>query len=207
MPGWKERATTRYTGERVAIEAMDGDYWIVPQKLGMEDMERIYSLQEKVDGEKRLRYQAAGITSIAAERVLKRFRDELPENSSREQRERILREEVITEGQCEVILDAAQLFTPEVVEMMRIGILGGVYDHNFDDEDGKRLAWDRELVDQLLAYPEVAGEVFGAVMEYNRPLASGKSRKSGTRRSGSTAGSSSEKSAKTTRTEATPPKS
>lgn len=207
MPGWKERATTKYTGERVQIASMDGDYWIVPQKLGMEAMERIYALQEKVDAVRRARYKEAGVSGVTAERVLKRFKDELPEDSTREQRERILREEGITELQCDVVLAAAQLFTVEAVDMMRIGLAGGVHDHNFDDEAGKPLAWGKELVEELLAYPEVAGEIFGAVMEYNRPLASGKSRKSGTRRSGSTAGSASERSARTTRTAATPPKS
>jgi hypothetical protein len=88
-------------------------------------------------------------------------------------------------------------------ELIKVVILHGIHDHNFDDEDGKKIVFNDENVSELLEHFTVASEMFQIVMGFNAPLPQGSGEKSETAQSGPSEGLNSEKE-KSSLTEQTP---
>jgi len=76
--------------------------------------------------------------------------------------------------------DPENALSDQTIRMIRLGLLRGIHEHNFDDEDGNPLEWDESLVTEIMKYMETALEVFRLVMEFNAPLAKKNSSKSRT---------------------------
>jgi len=190
MPGWRERALTRYTGEKVGIQSLDGDYWIKPCKLGIEEYEAIAAFQ--ATAERNMASDKDLLEEIrrqgpADEKDLEEFEKKIP---------KILKE---TKNQ----LRAVMMFEPAGIHLLKTAILKGIREHNLDDADGKIVEWNKELVDQIVNFDKLALEIFTAVMTYhnNSPLPRGKSGKSKTRQNGSSKAKTSPE-VKNTQTEA-----
>lgn len=149
--GWRKRAITRNMGEKVVVETMkkegETDYWIIPKKLSVDAMQRIT--------------QSLDIDVQLDEKEV--------EGKTVDQIEALMKERIKS------IRNKKSLFSEETINMMKTVILGGVEDHNFDDENGEKMKWDEGVFNELMNYPDTLMEIFRIIMRYNYPLAQKKS--------------------------------
>lgn len=177
---WSAAARNTRLGPKTELKTLDG-YWVRPQKLS-------------VDARNELRRLSAGMAAKMPPSERKELND--IQAKLRAERERIdeLRENgegADTEFDLHTFLSDEEWHTLigsfETIEsqlpMMRLYLLKGIGDHNFDDEDGEQVPWGLDLVEQLLEYEDVAEEIFNIVRAWDHPLAQGSEGSSSTQSS------------------------
>jgi hypothetical protein len=144
MSGWKKAAMIGVIGEKEYLKSFGDGKYFVIPKKIS-----ILSAQKM-----RKLFEAL---SIAEEKQIAEDETTSPENAQ---------QLVVTK----MMEDSPEFFN----EFMRQMLLGGVYDHNLDDENGNVLEWNDDLVGQICNMAEdnysVPLEIFGVVSRYNAPL-------------------------------------
>jgi len=168
--GWKAAARKTKYGDWTKLETLPG-YSVRPQKMAVEQGAEM----------RRMTMEAGRFASPDTQRIMKQKTAEWkaanPEEKDAETGE--VREPSITEIQ-ELMSDAEWEKITNVlgvatmdIEMVRHLMLYGIFETDLDDDAGKKLKWNEELVDQLMEYEEQAREIAGIARRWNTPLPHG----------------------------------
>lgn len=170
MSNWKDKASKLAVGESKELKTFPG-YWIRPRKYTVAGQDAINEIQRKLQ---------KGINKKALMSFVRKLEIEDVDKKD----EQALTAEVLehlTEEEIDTMMESSQLPT---ADLMKAKLKAGIHSHNFSDK-GESTETD-VFVQDILDYPTIAEEILKIVEEFNRPLAGKKSKKSRTRRSGST---------------------
>ncbi len=167
--GWKEEARRTVVGEEVELKTFPG-YWIQPKKYSVSGKDAINEEQRKLQ---------QGIDKRALASVIKK----LGIDSSGKEEEQVMTEvmDKLTDDELAAMMDSQ--YVPSA-NYIKVRLREGINAHNFCD--AARSNDVKALTEDILDYPEIAGECLKIVETFNRPLAKRSPRKLGTQQSGST---------------------
>jgi hypothetical protein len=169
--GWKDATRRNLVGGKVELVATGKECWIRPKKLSTAAADRINELQRGVfaDAENRAK--------------IRKFRE--------------IEERLKAEGKSIEDADSMELMecAPQMEagyrnEIFQIALEHGIGEHNFVDDTGNLVGqgkiFDESTIVGILDWEPLAAEIFQAIQEYNRPLASRSGGSSMTSSDGST---------------------
>jgi len=150
-------------GDKVYLKSVEGE-WIQPKMLTVEKQDELKTLQQRV-------LKSAGVSVSKLKEIEKIRTGEISE-------------EDIPDSAYETLLD---LNVAPSADTVRFYLLHGLGRHSFvnDDEAGSAEVTP-QLVEELMAYSDIAIEISSIIQEFNSPLAKTTSGTSETSPSGST---------------------
>ncbi len=155
--GWKTDARKTRLGPEVKLQTLGGKRRFRPCKWSVEATDQIRELQNSVYFAPEHREKLKALSEL---------RDKLKAEGKG-----------IEEASYEQLRD----LTPEIplpikLQIYRLALLHGVGDHDFRDETGALIGGgdrlDAETVEEILAWADLAKEMYAPVEAWNRPLAS-----------------------------------
>jgi hypothetical protein len=199
--GWKAEARRTLVGPKEYLttlpdaETEELHYWIKPRKWSIDATDQIRAKEHEV----RSALGTEGLALLAKKQgVMEKLREAYASGES------VNDEEVMKLLTAEELATLISGTAPQnQAELITLQILHGVAEWNLEDEDGKVVEITEEEVRDFLDFPDVAGEIVDIVRRWNRPLASGRSQKSGMSQSGSSTDQSSSPTAPTSQTDQT----
>ena len=179
----RRMVVARTTGERVPLKCFEGNYWIIPRKLGIEAFQLILETSGlRVDQSK------------IQEKVKEKAGDKkLTKQQAEDQRKEAIRALVVEEVE-KASRAGEKVLRNNLTEAMKVAFLHGVYDHNMyehvllknpdgsfkmegdeylceEDINGepkmRKIPWDEKLCDDFKGDTDIAMEVFRIVMDFN----------------------------------------
>jgi hypothetical protein len=185
MAGWEAQARNKRMGPKtdlVTFEKDDGGkYFIRPQKLSIEAQSEL----------KALRSEAAAKISPSAQRALREAQEQWRESGGGEDDPSFAEiQALLTDEQWGLITSTLDVMNNQA-PIIKLYLLHGIGEHNFDGPDGKIMTLDEALVDAWMEHEALAQEMVGIIEAWNRPLAGGSAETLPTVASGPTEGNSS----------------
>lgn len=156
MGGWQEATRRALIGGKVELKTVPG-LWIAPRKLSTAVSDQIGEMQR------------ASLTS--------------GDNRQKSKELRALEERLIAEGKKLDDADPLELMAVQPVidpavraSIYRLALSDGVGEHNFTDDAGAAIgdgkAFDKDTIEAILEWDDLARELFDIIREWSRPLAS-----------------------------------
>jgi len=164
--GWKASARRARVGEKVALETIEGEYWVRPQKLSVD---AAGDLRELI-------LEAGKYATPTTQRLLKEkaveWLDAHPE--AEDGYEPTIRDLqlLMNDEEWERITSIMNVAAADK-EQLRLLMIHGIAESNLTDEKGNNIAWSEELVDQLMDFEALAREISGIAQRWNAPLPQG----------------------------------
>jgi len=172
--GWQDDARRTVVSDKIFLESMEG-YAIKVRK---------YSIQGRDEIDAAIREMQKGFDRKALFEVARRVKGMNPEKLASMTNDDIM--ETLSADEFAALTEANTAESAKVVELK---IRYGLDSHNFCDGDPDTRWTEKDIkgfANQIIEYPEVAGEILAHVEEFNRPLAPKTSKMSGMSPSGST---------------------
>ena len=170
--GWQDDARRTVVSDKMALSALDG-YWVKVRKWSISAKDEIdqatNDAQKNID--KKLIFDVA-----------KTIKGKDPETLKHMTNDDIM--ELLTPEQLSALSAQASVASAKVVEAK---LRYGIDSHNFCDGDIDTRSTDKDIkgfASQIISYPKIAYEILKLVEEFNDPLASQTSNKSGMSQSG-----------------------
>lgn len=184
---YRSKVVAKTTGEKVFLQALDGEHWIITKKLDVEAFDEILEMSGT-------RVTPEQIQEKAAEEGVDY--DKLSAEEIQEKNTEIVRK-LVTEEVEKAGAAGEKTLRRNLSGAMKVAFLHGVYDHNFmepvwllDDQGNKKregeyylaeenpdgtakmqkVAWDENLWEELKGYNQLIVEIFQAVMAFNKAI-------------------------------------
>ena len=168
--GWQDETRRALIGEKVELQSVGGKLWIRPKKLSTDASDELKKFGRRLLGDKESRDRVGKLLEMRSnperlEELRKRIQGNGYEKLSEEEREEFL----------EYINVSQLLEGDDRTELYRLVIRDGIGEHNFEDDAGKLInggkSFDEKTVEEILAWDDLATEIFEAINGYSRPLA------------------------------------
>ena len=166
---WKESARRKIVGDAEELKTFPG-YWIKPKKYSVTGKDAINDEQRKLQ---------QGIDRRSVASVVKKLKIKADGKTEDQLLEEVM--DRLTDDELAAMIDSQ--FVPSAA-YIKIRLMEGIHSHNFCDAAESLDV--KTLVNDILDYPEIAGEMLAIVERFNAPLARKSSRILKTPPSGST---------------------